>query len=171
MYNGPLSLFLLLLDVDLLERLGLVGRLRLYGRGLDDDGLVGSSDHLTPDKGELLLVEKNWYLLYLAVRSNNLLDNLNSPRWRLGGLVHLLRLQLYDLRCGLRLLGVHSDGLDAALDDLLLLLWLRLNLLLGSCSTGLGSSGHGVILRKQTTLEVEGDQTYSNYTCSDCWCC
>ena len=142
---------LLLLDVDLLERLGLVGGRSLDGRRLDDDRLVGSSDHLTPDKRELLLVEKNWYLLYLAVWSNDLLDNLNSPGWRLGGLVHLLGLELYDLRCGLGLLGVHSDGLDAALDDLLLLLLLRLrlNLLLSSGTrAGLTSSGHRVILGK-----------------------
>ena len=165
MYNRLPRLFLLLLDVDLLERLGLVGCLSLYGRGLDDDGLVGSSDHLTPDKGELLLVEKNWYLLNLAVRSNNLLDNLNSPRWRLGGLVHLLRLQLNDLRCGLGLLGVNSDGLDSALDDLLLLLWLRLNLLLGSSSrAGLSSRSHGVILREETTLVSQSEEaSHSSY--------
>ena len=112
---------LLLLDVDLLERLGLVGGRSLDGRRLDDDRLVGSSDHLTPDKRELLLVEKNWYLLYLAVWSNDLLDNLNSPGWRLGGLVHLLRLELNDLGCGLWLLLVDCDGLDPALHDLLLL--------------------------------------------------
>ena len=155
---------LLLLDVDLLERLGLVGCRCLYGRRLDNDGLVGSSDHLTPDKGELLLVEKNWYLLYLAIWSNDLLDNLNSPGWRLGGLVHLLGLQLYDLRCGLGLLGVHGDGLDAALDNLLLLLlWLRLNLLRGSgTSAGLTSSGHRVILREEETLgEASTGQSYS----------
>ena len=109
---------LLLLDVDLLERLGLVGGRCLYGRRLNDDGLVGSSDHLTPDKRELLLVEKNWYLLDLSVWPNDLLDNLD-PAWRrLAGLVHLLGLQLDDLRGGLGLLGVHGDGLDAALDDL-----------------------------------------------------
>ena len=91
-------LLLLLLDVDLLERLGLVGCLGLYGRGLDDDGLVCSSDHLTPDKRELLLVEKYWYLLYLSVGSDDLLDDLYSARRRLGRLVHLLGLKLNDLR-------------------------------------------------------------------------
>ena len=94
--NCP-RLALLLLNVDLLQRLGLVGRLSLDGCRLDDDGLVSSSDHLTPDKRELLLVEKNWYLLDLAVWPNDLLDNLD-PAWRrLAGLVHLLRLELYDL--------------------------------------------------------------------------
>ena len=132
---------LLLLDVDLLQRLGLICCRSLDGRSLDDDGLVCSSDHLTPDKRELLLVEKNWYLLDLAVWPNDLLDNLD-PAWRrLAGLVHLLRLELDHLRGGLRLLGVHCDGLDAALYDLLLLLGLRLDLLLGSRTAGgLGSS-------------------------------
>ena len=115
--NCP-RLALLLLNVDLLQRLGLVGRLSLDGCRLDDDGLVGPPDHLTPDKRELLLVEKNGYLLYLAVRSDDLLDNLDPARGRLAGLVHLLGLQLDDLRGGLGLLGVHGDGLDAALDDL-----------------------------------------------------
>ena len=82
-------------------------------------------------------------MLYFAVGSNNLLDNLDSPwRW-LGGLVHLLRLQLDHLGGGLRLLGVDGDGLDAALYDLLLLLlWLGLYLLLSPrTSASLGSSG------------------------------
>ena len=64
---------------------------------MDDDRLIGSPDHLTPDKRKLLLVEKNWYLLNLSVGSNNLLNNLYPARRRLGRLVHLLRLELYDL--------------------------------------------------------------------------
>ena len=162
---------LLLLDVDLLERLGLVGGRSLDGRRLDDDGLVGSSDHLTPDKRELLLVEKNWYLLYLAVGSNDLLDNLDATRWRLGGLVHLLGLELDDLRCGLGLLGVHRDGQDPALDNLLLLLlWLRLDLRLSSgTSGGLGSGG--VVLWEQRWLEARRGVSQTLPTCSDCWCC
>ena len=125
----------------MLERLGLAGCRCLNGRRLDNDGLVGSSNHLTPDKGELLLVEKNWYLLDLSVWPNDLLDNLD-PAWRrLAGLVHLLRLELDHLRGGLWLLGVDCDGLDAALHDLLLLLGLRLDLLLSSRTAGgLGSS-------------------------------
>ena len=89
---------LLLLYVDLLQRLGLTPCLSLDGGGLDDDRLVCSSDHLTPDKRELLLVEKYWYLLYLSVGSDDLLDDLYSARRRLGRLVHLLGLELNDLR-------------------------------------------------------------------------
>ena len=89
---------LLLLYVDLLERLRLTACPGLDGGGLDDDRLVCSSDHLTPDKRELLLVEKYWYLLYLSVRSDDLLDDLYPARRRLGRLVHLLWLELNDLR-------------------------------------------------------------------------
>ena len=112
-------------------------------------------------------------MLYFAVGSNDLLDNLDSPwRW-LGGLVHLLRLQLDHLGGGLRLLGVDGDGLDAALDNLLLLLlWLGLDLLLSPrTSASLGSSG--IILGKQTGLELSSlsDCPVLVPTCSDCWCC
>ena len=85
---------LLLLYVDLLQWLGLTACLGLDGGSLDDDGLVRPPDHLTPDKRELLLVEKYWYLLYLSVGSDDLLDDLYPARGRLGRLVHLLGLEL-----------------------------------------------------------------------------
>ena len=60
------------------------------------------------------------------------------------------------------MLGVHSDGLDAALDNLLLLLWLRLDLLLSS-GTSTGLSSGGIVLREERLLltrQPDTDQAY-----------